>query len=71
MFVRFVTFFTLISVFFATVMFFSGGYYASGNALVSFNDCLDVVLKKQVWYSVVGAICLSVIYERFVISKHR
>lgn len=63
---RSVIFFVLISVFFALVMFISGGYYASGNALMSFNDCLDVVFKKQWLYSGAGALCLSVIYHRWM-----
>ena len=61
---KFVMFFVLISIFFASVMFFSGGYYASGNALMSFNDCLDVVFKKQWLYAGGGALCLSVIVSR-------
>ncbi len=61
---KFVLFFVAVSLFFATVMFVSGGYYASGNAYMAFNDCLDVVFKKQWVYSAGGALCLCFMVGR-------
>jgi hypothetical protein len=61
---KFVLFFVAVSIFFATVMFVSGGHYDSGNAYMAFNDCLDVVFKKQWMYSAGGALCLCFIVSR-------
>lgn len=61
---KFLLFFVAVSLFFATVMFISGGYYASGNAMMAFNDCLDVVFKKQWMYAGGGALCLCFMVSR-------
>lgn len=61
---KFVLFFIAVSLFFATVMFFTGGYYSSSNAFMAFNGCIDAVFKKQWMYAGGGALCLSVIVNR-------
>ena len=61
---RFVLFFIAVSLFFATVMFFTGGYYSSSNAFMAFNGCIDAVFKKQWMYAWGVALCLSVLVWR-------
>ncbi len=61
---KFLLFFFSIIIFFAFVMFVSGGHYQHDNLLVSFNGCIDMVLRKQWFYAAGGAVCLCLIHKR-------